>query len=152
MNIAQIKRFVNNGLTPLNELIGTSNDGVDENTVFASQKKMLISLESIKSAVDGLSNVPSTLSSILSKVNNLDSQKVLGVESTGKLLGNSGQTFLGNGLLIIANGFSLDMGFVAGGVTIELTKGNNIAIPVRGSIFISGYTSGYLSYIWCTYA
>lgn len=41
MNIAQIKRFVNNGLTPLNELIGTPNDDVDENTVFSSQKKCL---------------------------------------------------------------------------------------------------------------
>lgn len=119
---------------------------------FLGNKKMLIVLDSVKTVVDSLQNVPSTLSSILSKVNNLGSQKVLGIQSTGKLLGNSGQTFSGNGLLIITNGFSLNLEFIAGGVNISLAQGNNIAIPVRGSIFINGYSSGYLSYIWCTYA
>lgn len=99
-----------------------------------------------------MQNVPSTLSSILSKVNNLGSQKVLGIQSVGTLTSNSGKTFSGNGLLIIANGLSLDLEFIVGGVSIALPKGNNIAIPVRESIFINGYVSGYLRYIWCTYA
>lgn len=38
MNIGEIKRFVNSGLLPLNELIGSADDEAEKNTVFGQQK------------------------------------------------------------------------------------------------------------------
>lgn len=39
MNLGEIKRFVNDGLQPLNKLIGTYTDGDQINTLFGQQKK-----------------------------------------------------------------------------------------------------------------
>lgn len=41
MNIAQIKRFVNDGLTPINKLIGAPSDTEEGNSLYSKQKKCL---------------------------------------------------------------------------------------------------------------
>lgn len=38
MNIAQIKRFVNSGLVPIDKMIGKENDN-NENSLYSRQKK-----------------------------------------------------------------------------------------------------------------
>lgn len=38
MNIAQIKRFVNDGLVPINKLIGTPSDTEEGNSLYSEQK------------------------------------------------------------------------------------------------------------------
>lgn len=39
MNLGEIKRFVNNGLEPLNKLIGSFSDDETINSIFGLQKK-----------------------------------------------------------------------------------------------------------------
>lgn len=39
MNIGEIKRFVNDGLVPVNRLIGSPSDTENNNTVYGLQKK-----------------------------------------------------------------------------------------------------------------
>lgn len=59
MNVGQIKRFVNDGLVPVNRLIGSPSDTDSSNTIYGLQKKILTNIGDVK---DGIAEVKEIVS------------------------------------------------------------------------------------------
>lgn len=151
MNLGEIKRFVNDGLEPLNKLIGSFSDDETINSVFGLQKKILTGLDTIKTKTDTLPTIASNVSSILSKVNNLGSQKIYGISWV-----NSNPPYqkaislTGAGLIIIINPATVSISITLGSYMLEIAAGATVSIPLRYSNTITCNSSSYKPIlIWC---
>lgn len=60
MNVGQIKRFVNDGLVPVNRLIGSPSDTENNNTVYGLQKKILTGISDVKDSIAEVKEIVST--------------------------------------------------------------------------------------------
>lgn len=150
MNLGEIKRFVNDGLQPLNKLIGTYTDGEQINTLFG-QQKIQIDLDGIKEQTGKISSIQSTVNSILSKINNLGSKKIYGFSSTYiQVEAYNYISLSGAGLVIISNTTNGQVQCFLSNKSFRLAQNSVVAIPLKKSEeFYHNYTGGYVSIIWC---
>lgn len=109
---------------------------------------MLIGLDNIKTVVDSLQNVPSTLSSILSKVNNLGSQKVLGLVSVEYL---NNKTYTGKGLLVILDVNNASISGTVDNVSLSFSHSGDVYLPFSQKVSVNLLGSANRYFLLFTY-
>lgn len=112
---------------------------------------MLIDIEEIKEKLGVLSSISSNVSSILSKVNGLGSQKSYKLSFTDSgLAANSYVNLDGAGILVISNINQGSINASIGGKSVMIPRESTIAIPIGSAQQFWHTSTGYnICIAWC---
>lgn len=114
-------------------------------------KKILTGLDAIKTKTDTLPTIASNVSSILSKVNNLGSQKKYSLSRVEYIVGaDQYVSFSGAGLVVILNPNNIVLDGYIGVQPMKMPPYGVVPIPIGSSSNFHFLGSGYVvSVIWC---
>lgn len=111
---------------------------------------MLINIGEIKDKLGVLTTISSNVSSILSKVNNLGSQKTYGLVWAYSVYANSPIDLPKAGLVIISNTTNGTPTCKLGDISFQLAKESTMVVPISsGMSFSHSYTGSSIQILWC---